>query len=92
MFMTLTDFYRSTKMSSEEKISRSDSNISGGSIESFNSDDLEDSSTYSEAPRDIFGEAAGLGKVRVAKAGDSLPKETKYFSRKGASIAVKFRY
>ena len=50
-------------MSEAGKITRSDSNISGASIESFNSDDLEESSTYSEAPEDIFGEAAGLGKV-----------------------------
>ena len=91
MFMTKVCFLQIYKMS-QENITRSDSIISGGSIESFNSDDLEDTSTYSEAPRDIFEEVEGLGTVRVAKAGDSLPKDTKYLSRKGCLIAVKFRY
>ena len=73
-------------------LTRTDSAVSGGSIESFNSEDLEeDASTYSVAPHDIFGEAAGLGKVIVAKTGDLLPKDTKYMSRKGGTVGVKFR-
>ena len=72
---------------------RTDSGVSGGSIESFDSDDMtEETLTYSYAPRDIFGDAAGLGEVIVAKTGEALPKDTKYLLRKGGSVGVKFRY
>ena len=74
-------------------LTRSDSNLSAGSVQSFCSDDLEtELSTYTEAPRDIFGEVDGLGKVLIAKYGEELPKDTKYKATKDSKIAVKFRY
>ena len=73
---------------STENLSRTLSNIS---VMSFNSEDLEESQ-YSEAPWDIFNDAVeGLGRVRIARTGDSLPRDTKYKFKKGSSVAASFR-
>ena len=46
---------------------------------SFDSDDLDgEAKLYDEAPYDIYGEDIDIGRVLVANANDSLPKETKY--------------
>ena len=59
---------------------------------SFDSDDLA-SKVYNYAPWDIFGEAEGIGRVKLVKMGDPLPVEMGYKVRKGveSNIAVKFR-
>ena len=75
----------------DQGITRSESLISTSSVNSFNSDDLADVITYSEAPWDIFGKADGIGRVLVAKKGDSLPADTKYKTTKGSNVAVRFR-
>ena len=64
---------------------------------SFNSDDLEEEQEqiphiFNEAPWDIIAEADGVGQVLVAQAGDTLPKGTKYKTKKGGNVGVKFRY
>ena len=38
-----------------------------------------------------YGEDIDIGRVLVANANDSLPKETKYKTTKSSSVAVKFR-
>lgn len=72
---------------------RSSSTKSVDSVMSFESDDLEVDRVYQMAPYEIFGEAAGVGRVRVAKKGDFLPLTTGYKAKKDgtAEIGVKFR-
>ena len=79
---------------SVEKLTREPSTKSVDSVASFTSDDLNEETVYDKAPWDIFGEAEGLGRVKLVKAGDLLPMETGYKAKKDgtAEIGVKFRY
>ena len=45
---------------------------------------------FTHAPTDVFGEDKEVGRMRVARAGESLPVE-KWKLKKGCDIAVKFR-
>jgi len=75
------------------QLNKSSSVKSVDSTLSFESEDLSDEKVYSMAPWDIFGEAAGVGRVKVAKAGDILPLTTGYKVKKDgtAQVGVKFK-
>ena len=77
----------------DDAIVRSSSTKSVDSVMSFNSDDLNEDKVYENSPYEIFGEAAGVGRVRVARKGDRLPLVTGYKAKKDgtAEVAVKFR-
>ena len=83
-------------MSSESagELTRSTSTNSNVSAVSFGSADLDVEKVYEKAPWDIFGEAPGLGRVRIAKTGDMLPILTGYKAKKDgtAEVGVQFRY
>ena len=74
-------------------LSRSSCVRSDVSALSFASDDFDTTKEYDKAPWDIFGEAEGLGRVRLAKAGDLLPILTGYKAKKDgtAEVGVQFR-
>ena len=77
---------------SDNNISRTLSTVSTDSTASLNSEDFEETpADYNEAPWDIYGDAEGVGRVLVARKGDSLPCNTKYKVRKGSSVAASFR-
>ena len=84
-------------MSGEENVhqqmNKSASVQSVDSTLSFQSDDLTEDKIYEVAPWDIFGDAAGVGRVKVAKVGDNLPLTTGYKVKKdgSAQVGVKFR-
>ena len=75
-------------------LARSDSTSSNVSAVSLDSADLDVEKMYERAPWDIFGEAPGLGRVRIAKSGDMLPILTGYKAKKDgtAEVGVQFRY
>jgi hypothetical protein len=75
-------------------LTRSDSTTSNVSAVSLDSADLDAEKMYERAPWDIFGEAPGLGRVRIAKSGDMLPILTGYKAKKDgtAEVGVQFRY
>ena len=77
----------------EQQIPRSTSVKSFDSTVSFTSDDLNEDKVYEKAPWDVYGEATGLGRVKVAQAGDALPITTGYKAKKDgtAQVGVKFR-
>ena len=79
---------------SSEQLARSDSTTSNVSAVSLDSVDLDAEQIYEKAPWDIFGEAPGLGRVRIAKTGDMLPILTGYKAKKDgtAEVGVQFRY
>ena len=82
-----------TPIEEPAEIIRSSSTKSVNSVMSFESDDLDEDRVYQMAPYDIFGEANGVGRVRVARKGESLPFTTGYKAKKdgSAEIGVKFR-
>ena len=61
------------------------------SQEEYDSDDLSEPTEFDHAPYDVFGEEINLGKVIVVKAGEALPKVTKYISKQGCDVAVRFK-
>ena len=77
----------------DHQLDKSSSVKSVDSTLTFESDDLNDDKTYNMAPWDIFGDAAGVGRVKVAKVGDILPLTTGYKVKKDgtAQVGVKFR-
>jgi len=76
-----------------QEMNKSSSVKSDDSTLSFQSDDLTDDKIYEVAPWDIFGDAEGVGRVKVAKVGDNLPLTTGYKVKKdgSAQVGVKFR-
>ena len=92
LYSSLTD---DAPLGKEEhaEIIRTSSTKSVDSVMSFESDDLSEDRVYQMAPYELFGEAAGVGRVRVVKKGDILPLTTGYKAKKDgtAEVGVKFR-
>lgn len=62
------------------------------SAKSYDSDDFQEDATYNLAPHDIFHESNRLGKIIVARMGDTLPCTTKYKkTKKGGPVAIRYR-
>jgi hypothetical protein len=69
---------------------KSFSTTSVDSATSITSLEMNEPAIFTHAPHDVYGEDKEVGKMRVAKEGDSLPVE-KWKLKKGCDIAVKFR-
>ena len=63
---------------SGEELTRTSSVKSDVSTVSLASTDLDSDQLYDTCPWDVYGEAEGLGRVRVVKAGVALPVTTGY--------------
>ena len=74
-----------------DSTARKDSSVSAAS---FTSADLNVDEEYSEAPWDIYGEHEGIGSIKIATRGSSLPLITGYKTKKDgtATVGVQFRY
>ena len=73
-----------------ETLLKSFSTTSVDSATSITSLEMNEPVIFTHAPNDVFGEDKEVGKMRVARAGESLPVE-KWKLKKGCDIAVKFR-
>ena len=79
---------------SGEELTRTSSVKSDVSTVSLASTDLDSDQLYDTCPWDVYGEAEGLGRVRVVKAGVALPATTGYKAKKdgSAEVGVQFRW
>ena len=73
---------------SGEELTRTSSVKSDVSTVSLASTDLDSDQLYDTCPWDVYGEAEGLGRVRVVKAGVPLPATTGYKAKKDGSAEV----
>ena len=75
------------------ELTRSSSVRSDVSTVSLDSTDLNPDELYETCPWDVYGEAEGLGRVRVVRAGVALPVTTGYKVKKdgSAEVGVQFR-
>ena len=72
-------------------IIKSLSTASVDSATSVTSEDLNVPEIYTHAPHDIYGVDDEVGRIRVVKEGETLPKE-KWKLKKNSDVALKFRW